>query len=131
MIERCHSVSFQKKRPTYIGCTIHNEWYNFQNFAQWFHKYHVKGYALDKDIKVKGNKHYSPETCLFVRIEDNTIEAHAKYYDLINPKGEEIEVYNMREFCRVNKLNRGQLRKVLKGEISNHRGWTKGECHES
>ena len=49
---------------------------NFQNFAEWYeeNKYEVHGEKihLDKDILIKGNKIYSPETCLLVpqRIND-------------------------------------------------------------
>lgn len=126
MIDRCYGEKSLKKRPTYIGCSVHKDWHNFQNFAEWFYSNYVDGHALDKDIKVKGNKQYSPHTCMFVSVEDNTVEAHAKYYDFKNSKGEDIKVYNMREFSRNNNLNRGQLRKVLRGEIVSHRGWSKG-----
>jgi hypothetical protein len=68
MLQRCYLGICHDKQPTYLECTVCEEWHNFQNFADWFYKLSnfTTGYQLDKDIKVKGNKHYSPTTCLFV-----------------------------------------------------------------
>jgi len=69
MINRCYDEYTHKRQPTYIGCTVCNEWHNFQNFAEWYLDNHPNDgikYQLDKDIKTKGNKIYSPETCTFV-----------------------------------------------------------------
>jgi hypothetical protein len=70
MLERCYSGKLHKKRPTYSDCTLAKEWHCFQNFARWYddNYYEVNGerMALDKDILLKGNKVYSPQTCIFV-----------------------------------------------------------------
>lgn len=70
MIRRCHSENFHKRNSAYIGTTMCKEWYNFQIFGDWYDEnyYEIKGQVmnLDKDIIVKGNKFYSPETCVFV-----------------------------------------------------------------
>lgn len=70
MLERCYDSKYHKRQPTYIGCEVSEEWHNFQNFAKWYEDnyYKVEGerMALDKDILVKHNKIYSPETCIFV-----------------------------------------------------------------
>lgn len=75
MMERCYSKGFQARCPTYKGCTVCVEWHNFQVFAEWCikNKFYDKGYHLDKDLKVKGNKVYSPETCCFVPQEVNCL----------------------------------------------------------
>ena len=69
MIRRCYDNKIHKKRPTYIDCKVCDEWLNFQNFAEWYYNnyYEVEGeqMCLDKDILYKGNKIYSPETCVF------------------------------------------------------------------
>ena len=69
MIRRCYDDKIQKKFPTYIGCSVCDEWLNFQNFAKWFEEYHYEveyeKMSLDKDILIKGNKVYSPQTCVF------------------------------------------------------------------
>lgn len=70
MLQRCYDEKFLLKFPTYIGCSVCEDWHNFQNFARWYDEnYYIipnKGMELDKDILIKGNKIYSPETCVFV-----------------------------------------------------------------
>ena len=70
MLRRCYSNEFQKKHPTYKGCTVCEEWHNYSNFKKWYDEnyYNIEGERmdLDKDILVKGNKIYSPNTCVFV-----------------------------------------------------------------
>ena len=70
ILKRCYSESYHNRFPTYIDDSICEEWYNFQNFAKWYEEnyYEIKGekMCLDKDILVKGNKIYSPQTCIFV-----------------------------------------------------------------
>ena len=70
MFERCYRPGFWESHPTYMGCTVCDEWHNYQNFAKWFEDnyYEVEGedMHLDKDILVKNNKIYSPDTCVFV-----------------------------------------------------------------
>lgn len=74
MLRRCYSEIYLKSKPSYIGCTVCEEWHNFQVFAEWFYSYpkYFKGYELDKDILVKGNKVYSAETCCLVPQEINS-----------------------------------------------------------
>lgn len=66
MLERCYCKKFHLKQPTYIHSTVCNEWLTFSSFAEWFDMHNISGYQLDKDIKVLGNKIYSPDTCMFV-----------------------------------------------------------------
>ena len=66
MLKRCYSEKYHKKKPTYKGCSVCEEWLLFSNFKRWFDENYVDGYVLDKDILVKGNKVYSPDTCCFV-----------------------------------------------------------------
>ena len=77
MIERCYNKKYQERRPTYIGCSVCNEWHNFQNFVKWFDEnyYEIEGQRmeLDKDILIKGNKIYSPKTCVLVPNHINTL----------------------------------------------------------
>lgn len=76
MLRRCYDKKFQEKRPTYKGCTVAEEWHNFQVFAEWYEenwKSYMEGWQLDKDILIKGNKIYSSEACCFVPQEINKL----------------------------------------------------------
>lgn len=77
MLQRSYDGKYHGKYPTYIDCKVCEEWHNFQNFGEWFDNnyYEVKGerMCLDKDIICKGNKVYSPKTCIFVPERINTL----------------------------------------------------------
>ena len=77
MLERCYDSKYQEKKPTYRGCMVCPEWHNFQVFAEWYcENYYEVGNEkmnLDKDILKKGNKIYSPDTCIFVPQFINTL----------------------------------------------------------
>ena len=68
MITRCYSDKFQSKpkNTTYKGCTVCDEWLRFSNFRAWMIQQDYRGKDLDKDLLIKGNKVYSPTTCVFV-----------------------------------------------------------------
>lgn len=75
MKQRCYSEKYQEKYPTYKGCYVCDDWLNYDNFKKWFDENYnpetMKGFVLDKDILVEGNKIYSPDTCCFVPQEIN------------------------------------------------------------
>ena len=73
MLKRCYDENVRYKFPTYKDCDVCDEWLYFSNFKRWFDENYVKGYQLDKDILVKGNKIYSPNTCCFVPQEINKL----------------------------------------------------------
>ncbi len=70
MLERCYDDKYQERKPTYKECEVCTEWHDFQNFSEWYNDNYYEipneSMALDKDILFKGNKIYSPETCVFV-----------------------------------------------------------------
>lgn len=72
MIQRCYSNKQQEKQPSYIGCKVDENWLYYSNFKAWYDSnyYEIDGQKkvsqLDKDILIKGNKIYSPKTCVFV-----------------------------------------------------------------
>lgn len=81
MLRRCYSQSFQNKEPSYKDCMVCNDWLFYSNFKKWFDNPlngYKDGYCLDKDILIKGNKIYSPETCCFVPREVNSLLTNRK-----------------------------------------------------
>ena len=128
MLSRCYSKNTLINRPTYIDCTVCVEWHNFQDFAKWYNENHPSDelkYDLDKDIKVDGNKIYSPETCMFVTPEENTIKAWARNFTFRSPSGEVVEIYNLNKFCIDNSLQQSHMSGVANGRRNHHKGWTK------
>lgn len=77
MLQRCKpGGSIQRKRPTYIGCTVHPDFIKFQDFAEWCQTqigFGNDGWAMDKDILIPGNKVYGPDTCVFVPLRLNQL----------------------------------------------------------
>jgi len=89
MIERCYSERYQARYPTYIGCSVADDWCDFQAFAEWYanHKYSDLGYDLDKDLLTPSNKIYSSITCCFVPQELNKILTDSRAARSKNPQG--------------------------------------------
>lgn len=76
ILKRCYSKCTSLKFSSYKGCTVSEKFLYFPEFKAWCEKqvgYTQEGWHLDKDILVKGNKVYSPETCCFVPNEINTL----------------------------------------------------------
>ncbi|WEZ09564.1 hypothetical protein P5663_06885 [Priestia flexa] len=69
MLMRCYSEKFHEKQPTYRDAEVCEEWKSFQNFAEFYYDNYYEitdeRVELEKDILVKGNRLYSPETAIF------------------------------------------------------------------
>lgn len=79
MLDRC--CSGRSRYTTYKDCIVCEEWLIYSNFRRWFNNTkngYKKGFHLDKDILVKGNKVYSPTTCCFVPPHLNEIIVNNK-----------------------------------------------------
>lgn len=69
MLQRGYNEAFKEKQPAYKDCTVAERWFNFQNFCEDIVKmkhWNTKGFELDKDLRVLGNKKYSARRCSFV-----------------------------------------------------------------
>ena len=78
MLERCYGDKYKDVHSAYYNkCYVCDEWLNFQVFAEWYNEniYQIgtERMHLDKDILIKGNKVYSPDTCLIVPQSINEI----------------------------------------------------------
>lgn len=77
LLKRVYSEKYHAKSNTYIGVTIDPRWHSLKAFIDDVSKLKNyenalhNGYALDKDIVLNGNRHYSKETCCFVPPEVN------------------------------------------------------------
>jgi hypothetical protein len=70
---RCYSKKFHNKNKSYEECFICDDWKYSSNFKKWMEGQDWEGRVLDKDILIKNNKIYGPETCIFVSIEINSL----------------------------------------------------------
>jgi hypothetical protein len=73
MIERCYGRATQKRCPTYVGCSVADEWLRFMTFRRWMEEQDWAGKELDKDILSPGNSTYSAENCVFVTKQVNQL----------------------------------------------------------
>lgn len=72
MMERCYWELASKKFPSYIGCTVCEEWQCYKVFKLWYESQpNNDNGELDKDLLIRGNKIYSPYTCTLVPYEVN------------------------------------------------------------
>ena len=86
MKTRCYNPNYHQTRPGYADCTICDEWLDDKKrFYGWADRnfYMIEGeptVELDKDILVRGNKLYSPDTCIFVPKRINDLFTHVNGY---------------------------------------------------
>jgi len=67
MITRCYWEDY-KDYSNYGGRGVYvtKQWHNFQNFCSWFLCNSTEGFEMDKDLKGKTSKVYSPDTVVFL-----------------------------------------------------------------
>jgi len=75
MLRRSYDLDYHDRYPTYIGCSVVDEWHNFQVYAKWYNNQpnNKAGFHLDKDLRIGGNKAYGPDTCSFVPQQINKL----------------------------------------------------------
>lgn len=107
ILERCYSNKLKEKYPTYEKIIMSNKWIYFKNFKDWYNDnyYEIEGQRMeiDKDILIKGNKMYSPETCLFVPQEINKLFTKRQNDRGKLPIGVRYKELNNKYECRCNK----------------------------
>lgn len=104
MMSRCYDEKLRTKQPTYSDVEICNEWHNFQNFAKWFEENYIDGFHLDKDIICPTCRIYSPETCVFVPRDINSLFTSAR----ISKRNLPVGIYHLRGRYQVSTPNHGR-----------------------
>lgn len=83
MIIRCYAEDRREAYRTYIGCTVDERWRKLSEFKKWMQSKDWKGKCLDKDLLVKGNRIYSPETCAMLSNDLNSFIMRHGHPDLL------------------------------------------------
>ena len=146
MLTRCYSKKSLERQPTYVGCSVCERWLTLSNFAEDIkslpnYDLWVQGInnVLDKDIRVPGNKVYSPQTCMFVTKSQSSSDVlrnhpgaiHSKESRMkvsiknggpvraINLKTKEVKEFRSQtEAAEVLGVNRPRISEVLSGKRS-------------
>lgn len=141
--------------PTYKGTTVDESWKNLSIFVEDIQ--HLQGYnkwvyspkrsmMLDKDTLVKGNKHYSKNTCCFISALESSRDVHKRHPNMAGKGGAvvakkysiPVEIINIetgekRTFpslssaCRIMGWSKGGAYKVVSDKYPHHysiKGWT-------
>lgn len=104
MLRRCYDVRSYEKNPSYVGCSVCDEWLIFSNFKRWFDENYREGYHLDKDIIKRENKIYCPEKSRFVPRFVNTVLLNRRRDRGVSPIGSTF--LNGKYFVSINKFGR-------------------------
>jgi hypothetical protein len=132
MLTRCYNHKLHAKHPTYLNCTVSEEWLNFQNFCRDIPK--IKGYILwknnheryDLDKDKTGSSIYSLSTCEFITKEENIRLSGLTGYSYVAKRISDgyIEEFNNQSFfARKYNLCAGHISKCINGKLKTHKGW--------
>ena len=75
MIKRVYAPDTEQVAKDYAGTSVAPDWLDFQNFAEWFYEQPFckeRGYQLDKDLILPGNKVYQGTLCSLIPRELNS-----------------------------------------------------------
>jgi hypothetical protein len=89
-LKRCHCANYQREHPTYIGCSVSENFRSYSYFHEWVQQqigFGQKGFELDKDLLTKGNRVYSEATCVFIPKRLNTLLLSCKAARGTLPRG--------------------------------------------
>lgn len=142
IFHRCYDEKKLINHPTYRDCEVSKRWWNFQNFCEdiqhlegyteWLTSTTPREYHIDKDAKIKGNKVYSKEGCMFLLGSLNTAQAGVTGHNYVAVRlhdGYKKRFTNMTLFSATHDLCRTSLRKAIhsKKNTKPMKGWVYGE----
>lgn len=154
MLMRVYSEAYLKTCPSYRNVTICERWLTLSNFAkdiQELPNYKLwrdnpgQRVCLDKDIRIKGNKEYRPEACMFITASENSKDACTRnpaFYRKVCPQkvkdavakslskaiictcpdGTEKKYQSMSEAARQDGFGISNISACCRGKANTHRG---------
>ena len=125
MLQRCYSHKFQERNPTYVGCSVSEEWLRFSNFKRWMECQDFEGMQLDKDLLFAGNKVYSAETCVFVTsvVNSFTNDCGASRGEWLIGADWNKQAGKFQSRCRNPFLNKQEYLGLFDNELEAHKAW--------
>ena len=76
MLERCYNEKSLIAKPTYIGCSVSDNFKAYALFHEWYIEqvgFEYQDWQLDKDLLIRNNKVYSEECCILLPKDINTL----------------------------------------------------------
>lgn len=102
-------------------CTVCPEWKEYLDFKKWAIN---NGYTDELILCRNGDSgDYKPSNVRWDTPKSNLIESFAKFWIITLPSGEEVQVYNLNQFCKDNNLDSGHMCRVSKGVLKHHKGF--------
>ena len=81
-----------------------------------------KGYKVSDETKEKLRQHNKGKRpCKLA--QENLVKSLAKKYAFINPDGDIIKIYNLKQFCKKNNLSDSKMVLVNQRKRNHHKGW--------
>lgn len=98
ILERCYSGINLVDKPTYFPVTVCDEWLYFSNFKLWMVNQEnllgdLTSLHIDKDLLLRSNLVYSPNTCTFLHPKVNNFMTECKRGKGLNDIGYKTRVY--------------------------------------
>ena len=127
MLKRCYSSKWQEKYPTYIGCSVAEEWKYLSVFKAWMEGQDFKDKQLDKDLLFEGNKVYSEEACVFVSgmVNNFTLDSGASRGEWLIGVNRDKRAGKFRSMCRNPLTNKHEHLGLFTSELEAHQAWLK------
>lgn len=63
----CRTIPpIKESHASYADCSISDGWKHYMDFYNWTNNRDWEGLRLDKDVLIRGNRIYSPDTCVYI-----------------------------------------------------------------
>ena len=105
---RCYNPEYQRGKPTYVGCSVSENFKSYSYFYEWVQKqigFRQEDFQLDKDLLLRGNKVYSEDTCLFLPRDLNSLLNSSKAARGSFPLGVSKRGFRFIAACRTDKAS--------------------------
>lgn len=109
MLIRCYNIKCQEKHPTYINCSVSDNFKMYSYFYEWCQNqigFNIDDYHLDKDLLLKYNKIYSEDNCVFIPKNLNVLLTKSTAARGILPIGVTKHSNKFRARCSVNGIRK-------------------------